>query len=167
MSCLQLQIGPHSGYNGGMETVNLRLYQVRLAISLLLLLASGQLEFVKARISFVMAALTIALAIGLLGNQLISPGGGHLMQTNAVVQTSPTNTPQEKLVLERTKISKMSFDELQAAQKKTQELLSLQPTHFDLLINAYLLDEAMGNYQSAQQYLTRAKLIDPNNEIFQ
>lgn len=45
-------------------------------------------------------------------------------------------------------------------------LVSVQPTHRDLLINLSLLYQAQGNAQKAEEFKVAARQLDPNNSLF-
>lgn len=56
------------------------------------------------------------------------------------------------------------------AEEKLQQLeeqLEENPTHRDILINTALLHQALGNQEEANELFTRAKTLDPNNQLFQ
>jgi hypothetical protein len=45
-------------------------------------------------------------------------------------------------------------------------LVSIQPTHRDILINLSLLYQAQNNPEKADEFLVAAKQLDPNNPLF-
>ncbi len=52
-------------------------------------------------------------------------------------------------------------------KNQLENWLNKQPTHRDLLLNLAKVHQSLGNEQKALEFLTQAKNLDPNNNIFQ
>jgi len=47
-----------------------------------------------------------------------------------------------------------------------QEILRIQPTHRDILLNTAQLHLALGEVEQSERYLQQARLLDPNHPTF-
>ncbi len=84
------------------------------------------------------------------------PQSAPILPTVSLGITVPTN---HKTISTETAV-------LESELATTLELLRAQPTHRDLLVNAALLNEALGNTDQAHFFLDQAKAIDPNHATF-
>ncbi|GEM_PF-6155938 len=136
-----------------------RLFQLRLSFSLVLMILENQLVVAKRRAAFISIALLFAMTMGLLLSQITSPGA-------AVIQVEETIAAPRPAFGAELQEEKLSLEEIEARLEKVEELLGQQPTHFDLLINAALLHQALDHQEVADEYFAQARAVNPNHQFF-
>ncbi len=136
-----------------------RLFQLRLSFSLVLMILENQLVMAKRRAAFISIALLFAMTMGLLLSKITAP-------EMTVIQVEETIAAPRPAFGAELQEEKLSVEVVEARLAKVENLLNQQPTHFDLLINAALLHQALDHHEIADQYFAKARAVNPNHQFF-
>lgn len=102
----------------------------------------------------------------ILGNQLASSLTQKLVpQFSTLDQPS---RPHLKIRVAATQTTALASDEntLRQTLAHITTQLRFQPTHRDLLLNAALIEQALGNQTTAERLYDQARQVDPNDTHF-
>ena len=82
-------------------------------------------------------------------------------QSQTINYPAPSHPNQELYQSEN-----LTYQELEQKRNELLSLLSLQPTHADVMVNLALTNQVLGNNEEFERLWQEAELIDPNNQIF-